>query len=505
MSQTRLELEVQKELARRSYLDFVKYMNPDYRAEWFHEFIAEVLQKWAYHEIPWLIITLPPRHGKTELASRYLPAWIYGAVDPDARFIAASGDQDLTNDNSRDVRRIMTDARYVDLFGQKLDGGKQREDIWETTDGGIYRARSAGSGVSGRGASYYIVDDYFSLQQKADSPSERERLWDWYHSDVKKRLEFPSSVLVMATRWHHDDLIGRLLASPEGKRYQVIHIPKVNDWSAADQPPWDPREPGEPLLGPFSRAPYEFFEGEEVPERLQNDAVIVSRESIIERVLEGYEIDRTTNARSVSALDQGRPSPKGGTKFKVEWFQYYHQTPENIYDKADEVVISIDPAFKTNKANDPSALLVAARVGPKIFLLDAVVRRMGFPALQAAVETLLEKWPRAKLLIEDEAAGQSLIQQLRTKFSRVVAFSPRKYGNKEQRAEFATDFYAGASVFHPLRQYAPWLEQYELELAQFPQATHDDQVDALSQLCVYWGGKSRGSEALSKVLRMFKN
>ena len=501
---TKLQHEAQKALARKSYLEFVKYMNPGYRAEWFHTYIAERLEAWARHETPWLIITMPPRHGKTELASRYLPAWIFGTIRQDARFIASSGDQDLTLANSRDVRRIMQDERYIELFGPQLDPkGKQRDDIFETQNSGKYQARSTGSGISGRGANYFIVDDYFSAQKLADSPAEREKLWDWYHSDAKKRLEYPASMLVMATRWHHDDLIGRLLNSPEGHRFEVIHIPKVNDWPEDEQPPWDPREPGEPLLGPFSRAPTEFFPDEVIPERMKSRAKIVTRASVAARVLEDFEIDKTTNARAVSALDQGRPSPKGGSAFKAEWFEYYNQSPQAVYEKADEVAISIDPAFKTGKRNDPSALLVAARIGPKIFVLDVVVKRMGFPDLVEQVEKLIEKYPRAKLVIEDEAAGQSLIQLLRKKFSRITAFAPRKYGDKEQRATFATDFYAGASIYHPSQAFAPWLEQFELELTQFPNATHDDQVDALSQLCVLWDGKGSGVDRLRNVLRKF--
>jgi predicted phage terminase large subunit-like protein len=501
---TRLQHEAQKALARRNYLEFVKYMNPDYRAEWFHEHTAERLQAWARHEIPWLIITFPPRHGKTELASRYLPAWIFGAIRPDARFIASSGDQDLTDDNSVDVRRIMQDERYVELFGEKFteSSGRLRNDMWETAEGGVYRARSTGSGLSGRGSNFFIIDDYFSNQQKADSPAERERLWNWWNSDAKKRLEYPASVLVMATRWHHDDLIGRILQSPEADRFEVIHIPKVNDWQPDEQPDWDPREPGEPLLGPFSRGPNEFFPEEAIPAKYEElGYTIVSREEVAERVLEDYELDKATNARTTSALDQGRPSPRGGSLFKSEWFQYYDQSPQSIYDKADSVAISVDAAFKTNKSNDPSCLLVVARIGPKMFVLDNVTKRMAFPDLTDAVFSLLDRWPKAKIVVEDKAAGQSLIQALRTKFGRVIAFNPDKYGNKEQRAEYAADFYAGASVYHPRQQHARWLEAFELELTQFPQATHDDQVDALAQLCVLWHSKGDARERLRKAIR----
>lgn len=500
--QARLQHEAQKALARRNYLDFVKYMDPNYRAEWFHEYTATQLQRWAHHELPWLIITFPPRHGKTHLASRYLPAWIYGAVRPDARFIASSGDQDLTNDNSVDVRRIMQDERYVELFGQKFGDGRLRNDVWETVDGGVYRARSTGSGLAGRGANFFIIDDYFSNQSLADSPAERDRLWNWWNSDAKKRLEYPASVLVMATRWHHDDLIGRILQSPEANRFEVIHIPKVNDWKADEQPEWDPREAGEPLLGPFSRAPDEFFPDEDIPPRFEQTGYrIVSREEVADRVLADYEIDKATNARSTSALDQGRPSPRGGSLFKTDWFQYYDQDPQDIYDKADDVCISVDPAFKTNKTNDPSCLLVVARIGPKMFVLDNVTKRMAFTALTDATEELMQKWPKAKLLIEDAAAGQSLIQLLRERFSRVIAFSPNKYGNKEQRAEFASDYYAGKSIYHPRR--AKWLEAFELELSQFPGAAHDDQVDALSQLCILWQGKGDARSRLKKAIRTF--
>lgn len=476
-------------------------MNPEFKTEWYHELLAEKLQAWAEHRITRLIITLPPRHGKTEMAARMLPAWLLG-LNPRAKILASSGEQLLANQNSRDVQRIIQSENYESVFGSIL-GGKQREDYFETASTGYYNARSVGSGISGRGADYFIIDDYFPNQEAANSPTTRGKLWDWYNSDALTRLHYPASILVMATRWHHDDLIGRLLQAPDAADYEVIHVPKIYDWRPDEAPEWDPREPGEPLISPASdRGTTEFFAGEEIPAHLQEHAIIVDREDVKARVAAEMQKLKARAPKTASALYQGRPTPQEGGLFAASNFHAFAAHPQSVAEKAERVIISIDPAFKAGKHNDPTGILVAAVAHNKLFIIDDATDKMEFPDLVEHCLALYDKYPNATLLVEEKAAGASLIQALRRRLPRVIAFNPTPYGDKAQRAQYAADRYASEGILHPENRFAPWLALFEEELKQFPHGTHDDRVDALSQMVIFLDQKQGGRHGLNRTLRL---
>jgi hypothetical protein len=219
-----IEREKKRRRARRSLLDFTRFTKPDYDAGWFHESLCAVLDKFIAGEIPRLIIEAPPGHGKSELVSRRLPAKILGA-DPDATIIAASYAKSLASKMNRDVQRIIDSPEYQALYPKTRLAGKTARSLsegkWlrnnETFEvvgrRGAYRCAGIGGGITGQRAMFGIIDDPFKDRRSADSPTVRQWVWDWYTSTFYTRLAKGdrASVLITLTRWHEDDIAGRLL------------------------------------------------------------------------------------------------------------------------------------------------------------------------------------------------------------------------------------------------------------------------------------------------------
>lgn len=233
--------EVRAERARRGMLAFTTYTMPDYEVNWHHRVVCEALDDLFAGTITRLMISMPPRHGKSELVSRRFPAYILGR-DPDAQVIAVSYSADLASMMNRDVQRIMDSPEYQRVFpGTKLGssnirslaGGTLRNsDIFEVVGRrGRYRSAGVGGGITGMGMQYGIIDDPIKNREEADSPTMREKVWDWYTSTFYTRLEKNARVLVTCTRWHEDDLSGRLLRlqeeDPEADQWVEIRLPAI--------------------------------------------------------------------------------------------------------------------------------------------------------------------------------------------------------------------------------------------------------------------------------------
>ena len=197
-------------MARKSLLDFCLYTNITYEIAPHHKLIAEKLEAVERGEIKRLMITMPPRHGKSELASRRFPSWYIGR-NPDKQIIAASYNSDLANDFGREVRNIVGSPEFSNLFNTALSVDSKAANRWHTDKGGMYVAAGVGTAITGRGADILLIDDPFKDRQEADSEITRQRVWDWYTSTAYTRLMPGGAVIVINTRWHDDDLSGRLL------------------------------------------------------------------------------------------------------------------------------------------------------------------------------------------------------------------------------------------------------------------------------------------------------
>jgi predicted phage terminase large subunit-like protein len=284
--------------ARESLLGFATYTNPAYVAAVHHSLIAEALEAVERGEISRLMITVPPRHGKSELASRRFPGWFIGR-NPGKQIIAASYNSDLANDFGREVRNIVASPEFKALFDLTLAADSQAANRWHTNKGGMYVAAGVGTAITGRGADILLIDDPFKDRQEADSEITRQRVWDWYTSTAYTRLMPGGAVVVINTRWHDDDLSGRLLAEQEtgGDKWEVLSLPAIDKGGNALWPEWYPLE------------------------RLE-------------------QIRSVLPARDWNALYQQNPIPDDGDYFKADWIQDYDEVPENlrIYGASDYAV-----------------------------------------------------------------------------------------------------------------------------------------------------------------------
>lgn len=268
--------EVRAALASRSLLRFTEFTNPLYKRANHHQLIAEKLEAVEAGEIDRLMIFMPPRHGKSELASKRFPAWCLGRR-PQRQIIAASYNSDLANDFGRNVRNIVAEPEFGQVFpGVSLAPDSQAANRMNTNRGGSYVAAGVGTAVTGRGAHIALIDDPFKDREEADSERRRDLVWDWYRSTLFTRLMPGGAIVLIQTRWHEDDLAGRLLEQ-EPDEWEVLELPAIGKDYDALWPEWYPAG---------------------VLERIKN----------------------TIGPREWSALYQQQPQPDEGTFFKREWF-----------------------------------------------------------------------------------------------------------------------------------------------------------------------------------------
>lgn len=245
--------------ARKHLLDFTRYTMPEFQVSWHHKIVADYLTRFAYGDIKRLMLFMPPRHTKSEFVSRRLPAFIYG-INPDARIIAASYSADLAQRMNRDVQRVIDSPEYgrlfpnTGLFGKNIrtiaDGSYLRNsDIFEIVGGsGIYRGAGIGGGITGMGFDFGIIDDPIKSRAEANSLTYREHAWEWLRGVFYTRQQKGAGILLTVTRWHEDDMPGRLMAladsDPNADQWVILRFPAIAD---DDLHPDDPRRPGEPL------------------------------------------------------------------------------------------------------------------------------------------------------------------------------------------------------------------------------------------------------------------
>jgi hypothetical protein len=291
----RLTRELERRQARTSLLGFTSYTNPLYEAAGHHRRICEKLEAVERGEIDRLMIFMPPRHGKSELASKRFPAWCLGR-NPQRQIIAASYNSDLANDFGRNVRNIVDEPEFREVFGNvSLATDSHAANRMNTNYGGAYVAAGVGTAVTGRGAHIALIDDPFKDREEADSERRRDLVWDWYRSTLFTRLMPGGAIVLIQTRWHEDDLAG--------------------DCSR-------PRTIGRCLSFP----------------RLTRTAGHCGLNGTGNRPL--ARIKATIGPREWSALYQQKPQPDEGTFFQRDWFKEWDKTPEalNIYGTSDYAV-----------------------------------------------------------------------------------------------------------------------------------------------------------------------
>lgn len=412
-----------------------------------------------------LIISMPPQEGKSTRVTTTTPLWLL-LRDPDTRVAIVSYGQDLAEEFGQAIRDMIVsnsgEEGTLDL-GLRIapDNGASRRWKLDGHRGGV-RSVGLGSGLTGRSADILFIDDPIKGQEDADSETWRKRVWNWWQKVGSTRLAPGAAVILVLTRWHEDDLAGRLIAAEDGHRWRVINIPALAD-----------HKPDAGECDPLGRDP---------------DVWLESARGRTEEQWEQIRVQAGT--RGFNALYQGRPSPDSGSVWKREWWRRFSapiwsQHPDipdaYVVHDCDEVLVSADMAFKDTKGSDFVAIGVWARRGAQVFLIDLIVKRLSFTETLSAFEGVCRRWPQATAkLVEDKANGTAVIDSLRKKIPGIIPINPTE--SKYARAQAVGPFVEAGNAFLPERAIALYdVDAFIDECASFPQGAHDDQVDQASQ------------------------
>ncbi|MFQ5674203.1 MAG: phage terminase large subunit [Nitrospinales bacterium] len=451
------------EWARKRLLPYAISQWADYAPAEHHRLIANHLENVELGEILRLMIFMPPRHGKTMLASEYFSAWYMGR-NAQKEIIAITYSQERANDIGRKVRNQITDSLHGEIFKEcSLSPDSTSMHRFNTVQGGSYFGVGIGGPITGRGAHLLLIDDPVKNREEAESETKRRSIKDWYVSTAYPRLMPGGAIILIQTRWHEDDLAGWLLKEHAHENWTVINLSAI-----AETHDGIGREPGQALW----------------------------EECYPKTRLE--EIKRTIGSRDWSALYQQRPAPQEGSIIKYEWFMRYKTPPAYFERKA----LSLDTAYKAREINDPSVCTVWGETDKAFYLLDVWRARVEYPTLKSHVLSLAEEWKPDAVLIEDKASGQSLIQDL-TNHTRLPIIPVSPQGDKVIRTNAVSSLFEARRVYLP--ESASWLIDYETELITFPNAAHDDQVDSTTQYLAWAKEHSVEPLILSSGRRVFGN
>ena len=428
------------ELCRRMYSEYlIRVHNGMYKPLRHTQYLADRLQAIADGEQKYIIVEMPPRHSKSMTITETFPSYFIGR-NPNKRVIATAYSEGLARKFGRLNRNKLVEFGN-DIFNIQMANDNSTATNWSVGDnaGGMV-ATGIGGSITGEGADLMIIDDPIKNNAEAQSETIRNKIWDEWETTLSTRLHKGASVIVVMTRWHEDDIVGRLLErSPYD--WERIRMPAI----AEDEDDLLGREVGEPLsieLGFDER--WAELKKQEVGSKTWN------------------------------ALYQQRPSASEGNIFKREWWQFYEQVPR----KFDRMIISWDLTFKGNDSNDYVVGQVWIKKGADKYLVEQVRGQMDFPDTLQAVKTLARKYPKAReILIEDKANGPAVISSIQREVSGVIPIKPKE--SKVARAQSVTPQIESGNVFLP--KYAAFVDDLIEECASFPNSANDDQVDALSQ------------------------
>jgi|GEM_PF-165443 len=416
----------------------------------------------------------------SELLSRRLPAYLLG-LNPNAQIISTSYASDLASRINRDVQRIIDNDRYRELFPQSSLNTRnvssdakgsylRNSEIFEIVrHTGSYRSAGVGGGINGMGfgaltkevgmgfiSGLGVVDDPFKNRKEAESLTVRDSVWEWYTSTFRSRAEGDAAILIVATRWNADDLIGRLLKqsreNPKADQWKVVNFAAIR---GADEQPDDPRKEGEPLW---------YF-------KHSLDELITLRASVGE-----YDW---------ASLYQQSPSIEGGNLFNVDWWTYWYAMP-----KFDRVLISLNAKFKEVSSASFVTLQAWGKAGSNYYLIDQLRDRLSYLDAKDAISGMVDRLNAQgivanELLIEDKKNGKAIIESLAADCPVTVTATNFNGDTEAGRAQAVTSFFKTRSVFLPTSSNALWVDGLLSELTDFPNGESDDQTGALTQALIY--------------------
>ena len=410
----------------------------DLKDNWHQDEVCNALEKVVIGEIKRLIINIPPRSGKTEIAVVNFIAWCMGNF-PDSEFIHASYSKRLASANTYSSRAIIQHEAFNEIFsGVSLSVDSKAKDEFRTDRGGVVYATGADGTITGYGAGkmrdYFggaiIIDDPHKAGE-ANSELMRKNVIDWFCTTMESRKNSPDTpIIVIMQRLHEEDLSGFLLSGGNGEEWEHIKIPAITEDEKS------------------------FW-----PEQFLIDDLIRLKKS---------------NSYVFSGQMMQEPSPSGGGLFKREWWKYYNSAPNYEYR-----MMYADTAMKTKEQNDYSVMQCWGKYKDDIYLIDQIRGKWEAPELLATAKAFWNKHKNShtsvlrKLNIEDKSSGTGLIQQL--KQDKITVGAIQRHNDKISRAYDSAPSIEAGRVFLDIN--ADYLSDYLIEFDLFPLGKHDDQVD----------------------------
>jgi predicted phage terminase large subunit-like protein len=430
-----LEAAVSRQRAGEDLESYVKYTKPDWDSAAHHQEIFGVLGAFERGEIPRLIIEAPPRHGKTESASRRLPSYLMGKY-PGTQVVCSTYNQDFANDIGRDVRHIVKQPEYTDVFDATLRQDSKAADRFHLDNGSMYVAVGRGSGLTGRGMHYGIVDDPLKDRKEAESQRTRDELWDWFRAVFYTRQMPNCNILIMNTRWHTDDLTGRVLEQ-EGDKWHRLTLPAIADEG----------QPHESALWP------EWYPLETL-----------------------YDIRATIGPRDWLALYQQSPTSEEGTLFKADWYRVrYTSRPANL-----NIYMSGDFGTIAGGGDFTELAVWGVDEGGQVYVLDWWHGQASTDVWIDQLLTMAEIYEPLEFIGEMGLIRRSVEPLLNTEMRRrniyvSCVWLPHNTGNKTAMGRPFQGMSAMGNVHFPN---APWADRVIDQLVKFPDDKYDDAADA---------------------------
>ena len=425
-----------------------------------------------------LLISEPPQHGKSQSVTETLPSWYIGKHPEHNIILVSYNDETVEPFMRKNIEKI--DAYCEPIFGIKIGDVRRANEIVLTNKRGGIISRGIQSGITSRPANLIIVDDPIKNREQAESELERAKIWAEWCDTISSRMAAHSKIIVIQTRWHEDDLTGRILKNEKPSKITRINLP-----CEAEERDLLGRKPGEPLCPEFGKdaewlddVKYKYFN------------------AIDMRLGEG-------GAMSWYALYQGRPTAAEGNLIKRHWWRYWKRpgdqvAPVRAKDEDgkyveiqaedlpawhDEEVQSWDCAFKDTVGCDRVSGGLWMRNAARVFALDNDTGLKDIIATMQAITDMSKKWPKAlSKYVEGKANGSAVIQLMRRKLFGMIEVEPE--GGKIDRVQAILGAIKAGNVYLPHPSYYPWVAPFIDECAAFPSREKDDQVDQMSQALV---------------------
>ena len=427
------ELELlRRRKAQQNLIAFTEYTYPEFSAAEHHHIIGEALQSVEAGECKRLMIFAPPRHTKSELASRRFPAWYIGR-NPDKQLIATTYAQDFADDFGHDVRELVKDEQYGKVFPNVLlSPDSKARNKWRTNKRGIYVAAGIDGPLTGRGAHLALIDDPFKNQEEAQSPTQREHVWKWYTSVLRTRLMPGGAIILIMTRWHEDDLAGRLLKQAEkgGEQWRVVKLQALHEGRAL-WPAWYP-------------------------------------------VQELEAIQSVLTVQEWQSLYQQDPTPDEGIYFKRDWFRRYTEAPKEL-----AIYMSADYATSEGKGDFSSIFVWGVDHLRNVYVLDYWTEQADSGRWTWETVRLMKQWKPWSFAAESgvikNTVGPFLMDIMTSEGVSCVMEALATTQNKPAMCQSFRGLQSTGRVYWPALK---WADEVIERLLKFPGGTLDDDADA---------------------------